>query len=264
MEPGQMVASAAGAPAARPEPPAPTKPAERPADDARTQPVDLEPKDPEPTEAQPTESQPTEFPEDVLALFPIEAILDAIGDVPFGPRRGNAPPAPRQPALEAEPKPAPAIPSPPASDPALQETLAPSQETAPSPKPAQRPSDPREAVIPGNADKQADATSRKKVVEYRLGEPLAAEGLDIKTVRPQWSIRTQVMTFPRSPLVRISFNRFGSAAKVELLQSTGYEDVDRPLMDALYRWRATGEALRALSPTDPDATVEVTLRIRLR
>ncbi len=236
MELGQVVASSAGAAEAQPEAAAPAEPTPEPADA---------------TGAEPAESQDSS-----LALLPEQPPREEAGEVPVGPGEADESPAQRrQPALDERPE------TPPA--PAPQESRAPSDGAAPTQTPAPQ-TQPNVAVTPGNADKQADATSRKKVVEYKIGEPLAAQGLDIKTVRPQFSIRTQVMAFPSSPLVRISFNRFGSPAKVELLQSTGYEDVDRPLMDAMYRWRATGEAHKALSPTDIAATVDVTLRIRLR
>ncbi|MCB9838137.1 MAG: hypothetical protein H6813_02260 [Phycisphaeraceae bacterium] len=120
---------------------------------------------------------------------------------------------------------------------------------------------------PGNADKDADAVSRESVIEikdYVLGQPLAVEGLDIKTIRPEWSVRTRLLARPRTPVVRIHFNRAGKVVLAILEQSTGEPDVDRPLLDAIYQWRAVGERLGDLSKDDPESFVAISITIQLR
>ena len=46
-------------------------------------------------------------------------------------------------------------------------------------------------------------------------------------------------------------------------RSTGEASVDQPLLDAIYRWTAKGEALARLTD-DPDDTVAITMRIIMR
>jgi len=137
-----------------------------------------------------------------------------------------------------------------------------SENAAPSPPTAPPVPDAPE----GNADKEADATSTEdeEPIEYTLGQPLAARGLDIRTVRPEWSVRTRLLARPRSPLVRMHFDRSGKVVEAEIEESTGHADVDRPLLDAIYRWRARGEGLERLPEDDPEAVIVIRLRIGLR
>ncbi len=87
----------------------------------------------------------------------------------------------------------------------------------------------------------------------------------ITTVRPEWSITTRLMTAPKNPVVRIVFGKDGKVKKAGFVrgQSTGYEEVDGPLLDALYRWTAKGESLDKLG-NDKNAGVGMSFRIVLR
>jgi hypothetical protein len=128
----------------------------------------------------------------------------------------------------------------------------------PQPSPGENPSS-------RPSEKQADAASRERVVDVEPGRPAAAEGLDITTVRPRWSVTTRISAVPRNPVVRIEFRRSGLVAKASFLpgQDTGHRDVDGPLLDAIYAWTARGPALDALPPEDPEATAVITMRIVL-
>jgi len=148
----------------------------------------------------------------------------------------------------------------------------PAEERQQAQPPAPEPTPPADEAAttdaqPGNANKEADAVSRENpvvITEYILGKPLAAQGLDIQTVRPRWSDRTLIMARPRNPTVQIRFNHAGKVVKASIQESTGDKDVDRPLLDAIYQWRATGERLGELIEGDDSSTVTVTLAIRLR
>ena len=48
------------------------------------------------------------------------------------------------------------------------------------------------------------------------------------------------------------------------VQSTGSRDVDEVLVNAMYAWTATGEAIDELDPADPEAGVTITLKILMR
>ena len=131
-----------------------------------------------------------------------------------------------------------------------------------SPAVSPPPGAPREAIA---SEKDADATSRTKIVEWEPGKPPAVEGLDITTVRPRWTMTTRLMSVPRNPLVRMEFRKNGTVVRAVFLdkQDTGYSDVDGPLLDAIYAWTAKGRALEALPADDPKAVVPITMRIIL-
>jgi hypothetical protein len=107
-------------------------------------------------------------------------------------------------------------------------------------------------------------------VRVRPGQPVAAKGLDIKTRRPQWGTTTLLTAFPANPVVVIEFNRSGKVVRAQFardgkrVMSTGYEDVDEPLLNAVYTWTAAGKALEKLPEDDPDATVRIVLSVVLR
>lgn len=117
---------------------------------------------------------------------------------------------------------------------------------------------------PGSDDRQADATSTSDVLQWRPGRPIAAEGLRITTRRPVWSDATRASAAPRNPVVELAFGHDGRIVRhgVRFVGGgTGYDDVDRPLIDAIYLWRASGQRIDAL---DRGRTVTLRLRVMLR
>lgn len=116
------------------------------------------------------------------------------------------------------------------------------------------------------SDAESDASSIKEAIEYRLGKPLAGKGLKIRTLRPNWSVTTRLTASPRNPVVRVVFGRDGRVLEAKFVagQETGYPDVDAPILHAVYRWTASGEALTKLPATDPRAGVTMTFRMILR
>ncbi|MBC7770923.1 MAG: hypothetical protein H7210_00375 [Pyrinomonadaceae bacterium] len=113
-------------------------------------------------------------------------------------------------------------------------------------------------------DKDADASSVVKKAEYRNGKVQAGEGLDIKTLRPEFSKYTKVTAVPRNPIVEIWFDRTGKVVNVELIQSSGYKDVDQPVQNALWGWTAKGKVLDELPKRNPRAVVKLQLTMLLR
>ncbi|MDQ7012765.1 MAG: hypothetical protein Q9O74_02575 [Planctomycetota bacterium] len=124
------------------------------------------------------------------------------------------------------------------------------------------PGEPRDAIA---SEKESDATSRERIVEWEPGRPPAVEGLDITTVRPRWTVTTKITAVPRNPVVRMEFGKDGKVVRAAYLekQGSGYPNVDGPLLDAIYAWTAKGEALEALAADDPDDVVSITMRIIL-
>lgn len=114
-------------------------------------------------------------------------------------------------------------------------------------------------------DREADASAVVDSIEVVPGKPAAANGLRIQTSRPQWSMATKLTARPRNPTVRITFGPTGRVVKAEFEKgkSTGYTDVDQPLLNAMYRWTARGEAIDKLNPANPRAGVTISVNILL-
>ena len=115
-----------------------------------------------------------------------------------------------------------------------------------------------------NADRESDAAAVQPVKNADLGKPLAAEGLTIRTVRPDFSNVTLATARPRNPVVRIDFRRNGKPIRVVVIKSSGHEQVDIDVRKALYAWRASGEALLQLpDPEDPDTPAYVSVKLEI-
>jgi len=92
---------------------------------------------------------------------------------------------------------------------------------------------------------------------WRSGKPLARKGLEIKTKKPELPILTRLTTNPGNPVCEVLFGKDGVPVSCKILQSSGFADIDGPVTDALYRWRAKGSQLEKLAPGKT-----VTFRIR--
>ncbi len=140
-------------------------------------------------------------------------------------------------------------------------------------QPTPRPPTPEGA--PGELDERAsDAAMRRTARELpveRLGRPLQASGeLQLTTVRPVWSLQVRNAYSPRrNPFIEIRFGGDGRvrwARFVPLADGTegsGYEEVDQPLLNAVFRWRASGPAIEALRGREPGATHDIVMRFLL-
>lgn len=109
------------------------------------------------------------------------------------------------------------------------------------------------------ADRDSDAFTLKRSAVFRNGRVDAGEGLDIRTVRPEFSILTRAIVPRSAPTVEITFAKTGRVRSVRLVQSSGYKvELDDPVIAAAYNWRASGKALREL-PDHPEAGVKLTV-----
>lgn len=226
------------------------------------------------------EQTPHEAPESLTEQSAL-ALEQPGGGEPVLAEASAAPAVAAEPAESADPAPpAQTEPEPPADDSALDLAQAtdPAQppsapETIVSPPPALRPGP---TIGPGRAerngilsDKESVATALKNATNVRPGQVLAGEGLDIKTRAPTWHITTRFTTVPRNPVVRVTFGRDGRVLRAAFLAddkttySTGAAEVDKPLLQAIYRWTATGEELSKLPVNDPQAGITMTFRIIL-
>jgi len=118
-------------------------------------------------------------------------------------------------------------------------------------------------TTPGRADeREADPTSIVEA-DLSLGKPLSARGLKIYTRSPNFTHVTRATARPAPPVVLIKFKHDGTVYAAEILRSSGYESVDGPILDAVYEWRAEGEALERLKSTTPPDTFGIEVRILL-
>ena len=158
---------------------------------------------------------------------------------------------PEKESPEPEKAPEPTEPKPPAPEP----------KPGPKPGPGSGEDDPGEATTP--ADRESDATSVIEVPRelWNRGRPLAAEGVELQTRRPVLDTLTQLNARFGNPLVEISFARNGRPTNASILESSGDNRLDEPILDSLYRWRAKGKKLEDLKGEE---TFDVKLRILLR
>ena len=114
-----------------------------------------------------------------------------------------------------------------------------------------------------DADKDAEATSLTKVPasEWKQGKPLAAQGLNIRTRRPNIPLVSWLSYQPQfNPVARIEFDRTGKPVRAMLIVKSGEDRLDENLTDMLFRWRASGTRLTQLTG---DETVTIELQLLL-
>jgi len=159
------------------------------------------------------------------------------------------------------------------SRPALSAPPAPAQPSAAVPQtPPTPPTSPAQAgssnpgAVPGEAsERESDASSPDDPVEIRLGRPAAAKGLEIVTKRPDFSRLTRMTVYPpNNPRLKVTFNREGRVSEAQFIEPTGLAEIDSPVLNAVYRWTAKGEALSRLPTGDTKAGLSITVTILLR
>ena len=93
---------------------------------------------------------------------------------------------------------------------------------------------------------------------------LVQEGLSIRTVRPVFSNVTLATARPSNPVVRIDFRRNGKPIRVVFIKSSGHAQVDIEVRKALFKWRASGNALSQLpDPEDPNTPAYVSVKLEI-
>lgn len=113
-------------------------------------------------------------------------------------------------------------------------------------------------------DRESLAASIERATRVELGQPLAAAGLRIETRSPRHiTPLTRATTRPRDPVVRIFFGADGRVREAVILRSSGHRNIDQPILDAVYEWRASGKPLADLDAGAENATLGVDFRIAL-
>lgn len=108
------------------------------------------------------------------------------------------------------------------------------------------------------SERESDASSLTEPVEVLPGQPAAAEGLEIITRRPIFTRYTRTTVLPDNPRIKVTFDRTGRVTKAVITQTSGYADVDNPVINSVYQWVAKGERLAALT-----ASGEFTLSVQI-
>ncbi len=236
--------------AAQPSPPSPPQPVAEP-----TQPPT--PRQPEVAADEPDEREPTEavkppappLPDlpvakakaedadepDLLAK-PSEADADAPGAIAMDLPRPDPASDLDEPKVTPAPTPRPAEPAtPPAPQPSPASPPRQAQPAA-APQPSERPQ-PTAAL---RTDFEAPPTSRIASASVQPGAVLSVEGVRIKTRRPRFSPVAAMTARPRDPVFTLHFGPDGKVKNVTKLRSTGYDNVDGPIVTSLYKWTAEG------------------------
>ncbi|MBM4110446.1 MAG: hypothetical protein FJ254_03685 [Phycisphaerae bacterium] len=247
------------APPTDPTPPEPTPPA--PPTVASTTPTDPQPAQPAEPDPSPTLQIPGVVPDPTaIERAPTADPSTAPPTAPDPTKPPEiAPPLPSSTtpkgASAAAPKPAPAPtqPTSPASveRPGQDRPQVPPQVDAPGAVTNPNADKPGPITDGAKSDKQSAATSVIDVPAslWKNGKPLAREGLNIKTRRVELTTLTLVSGNYRNPQCDIYFDHNGKPVQVKVVESSGMRDaVDEPVVDTLYRWRASGKQIEQLQP----------------
>ena len=245
---------------------------------APTQPAQSPPPMPEVVEREPV--QPSEErTEETSPAEPVSQPPPPAVEIPPSPTPETEIVDPAPPADKPEPRPEQPI-EPEETPPGPALTAEPTElptEQQPKPEAASKPTPTPAAVttpgLPGElARREAVAAAIRDagdVVYDRMNRPLSAHGLEIQPKAPQYPLSVRNAALPNNAIVLIRFDRNGKVRSADFLVSadgkkrydTGQPEVDAPLIAAIYQWTAKGKQLLDLDPTDPDATIEIPMRI---
>jgi hypothetical protein len=205
----------------------------------------------------------------VTPVAPMTAASEKVAPRAVDPLERAAAPAPAQ-------RPAPAMASPSVNDEQTKPGAVKMKPASVSPSgasgaPASAPSVPGTPDAGTLGDGRGDASDRdsdasvvsRKAKYFRNGRVEAGEGLEIRTVRPQFTLFAQAFARPRNPVIEILFGKDGRVRSVKVMRSSGYpSEVDDAIVTAAYNWRASGKALAELSER-PEAGIKLVITILL-
>jgi len=135
--------------------------------------------------------------------------------------------------------------------PPVQPTPKSPQQQAPSKlQPAMKP---RPTAAPKD-EREAPPVSRIEGLTVQPGKVVARHGLQINTVQPRFSVVAQRSALPANPTVELTFDDQGEVIHARFVRSTGYDNIDGPILASLYKWTAVGESLARIEDT---FTVEI-------
>ncbi len=217
------------------------------------QPVPLQPQLQQPLPQQPEPEQP-----EALQPLPLQEEHKQPDDQQLKPEQPDLPQEQAQPDAKPDTPPVPPV-VPPAAPPTQPSPSAP--DTPPA-RGSEGSSDPKPAR---QTDDESPAASIVGSMVYKPGEPMAGAGLTVRTVPPKYGVTTMLVANPKNATVLVTFGRDGTVIRAVFkdAKGTGYPDVDKPLLEAVYRWKATGEALAKVPITQPPAGITFSIKFLL-
>ncbi len=193
--------------------------------------VDLAEADPSPPAPPPSPAAPTAS---VLPPMPTGA--------PAGSPLVTEVPSPRPDLIEAprapEPQPAAAVAT---ARPNPQPAERPREPAPPAPAPAA--ADEARPTVAPRARSESPPAARVVGLNVQPGEVVSRRGYKINTIAPRFGIVALRTTRPKDPIVTIVFDANGEVAEAVMTRSSGYPNVDSPILNAIYKWTAEGENL---------------------
>ncbi len=230
----------------------PPEPLKMPPPDSKPtdqKPNDLKPNEAKPTDAKPIDEKQPDKPADVKPTDekPLEATKPQVKPPDTKPPEKTAEAKPAQPTTAQQPTvatPPPSPASPPQQQAAASPPANPSQQT-PATQAGTAPGKPTDGE---KSDRESDATSIVDVpqAKWKNGRPLAGKGLNVRTQRPVFDELTSITTGGSNPIIEIEFDKEGVPKVCTILLSSGSQLIDQPIIDCLYRWRASGSQLTNL------------------
>ncbi len=159
--------------------------------------------------------------------------------------------------------PTPMAPTPPGPQPAPSQGQSAAQPSAPgqgATQPGSKPGIAAPQGTPNSKEKPRDTSAPKTdrdsapvsltgdtTLPIQPGRVITGKGIEIKTFHPDFSIIAMISSVPSNPVCRVVFDREGRVDSAEILRSSGYPNIDGPILSSLYRWQATGEELKKLN-----------------
>lgn len=154
----------------------------------------------------------------------------------------------------------------------------PHQHSAPAPSPTVGNSGDAPSTIRGTtgdpsaipalvSDKESDPSSKVDPIKIRFGQTVAGEGIEIvtrKLNRPVFTKLTRVIAWPSNPTLNATFDAAGKVVEVKIIKSSGFDDVDEPVRNMVYSWRARGPKLSTFAASNPDGQFTLKFTILLQ
>lgn len=198
--------------------------------------------------------EPTPLTPPTLAALPLPPQPEAAPGSPQQVKELNRPDAdktqiPRRPVNPDKPD---ADGSEPTPTPVMKPTATPTP-----PQPQQSPAPPSDPTAAPKQQREVMPVSRIEG-EVKPGEVIARYGVEVRTTNPRFSTIALRTSAPANPKVIVIFNRAGQVVDAKITRTSGYDNVDGPILASLYKWTATGEPLQRI-PTDEKLTLEITM-----
>lgn len=116
----------------------------------------------------------------------------------------------------------------------------PERVTIAEPRPASAEPSVSDPTVAPKTDSESPAVSRIKGLAIQPGSVHSVQGVKITTVAPRFSLVARHTTTPHDPIVRVTFDSNGKAIRADVIRSSGYDNIDSPILNSLYQWTAEG------------------------